>query len=261
MAVLKRYIWEPWGRLLRQPAFLICVLLLGLSAAGLRAGAKWLQWNLRKEAVPLRKRLEELDQSQLGRYKFIKEILIRKEIEAELGTEEYINWVLEDTGAAAGDPTRYLHLFVGYYTGDPDKVAHVPEVCSTAGGALVENGKDTDIWVPHCGAEDNQDRLPIRVLDVKAQDNQGNMNQAQSIVGYFFSVKGDYCCTRTQVRIRANNFLDRYAYYSKVEISFTHEGDLTRARALEAMERFCQTLVPILWQEHWPDWPSLEQRR
>ncbi|MFC1783352.1 hypothetical protein ACFL02_07170, partial [Planctomycetota bacterium] len=127
------YIFKPWSRLFRQPAFLLCTVLLGISAAGLRAGGEWLQWNFRKEAVLLRKGLDELDRSKLGSYKVIEERKFHKEIEEELGTKEYIDWDLEDTSVDSKDPARRLRLYVSYYTGNPDKAPlaakHISGTC------------------------------------------------------------------------------------------------------------------------------------
>ena len=248
------YIFKPWGRLFRQPAFLLCTVLLGISAAGLRAGERWLEWNFRKEEIPLRKGLGELDRSKLGSYNVIEERKFPKEIEEELGTKEYINWVLEDTSVDSKDPARYLRLHVSYYTGNPDKVPHIPEICFAVSGALVRNRQNTEIRVPNCGQEQQDDKIPIRVMDIWFPQSQ--VSQGKGIVGYFFAVNGEYRCTNIEVRFKLNNWWERYAYFSKVEISFLGQRELTQESALAAMEKLGRTVTPILWSEHWPDWSS-----
>ena len=256
--MIGKYITGPWGRLMRQPSFVVCTVILVTGAVGLRAGAKWLQWNFRKEPVELRKALSQLDRVALGSYQVVDERRIPPEIESELGTTEYIDWRLEDTSVSASDPARYLRLFVAYYTGNPDKVAHVSEICLTANGGKVYNETNTEVTVAGCGLENAGNRLPIRIMAVEFP--QLNQRFQQQTVAYFFSVNGDYRCTRNQVRLRMNNWRDRYAYFSKVEISLAGPDRLARDEALAAVEKFCRTVTPLLWSDHWPDWPSLPQR-
>jgi len=254
--MINKYITGPWLRLMRQPYFVICIVILVLCAAGLHAGAKWLQWNFRKEAVALSKSFSELDRAALGSYQvIIEQPRLPAEIESELGTTEYINWTIEDTSVSADDPARNLRLFVAYYTGDPGKVPHVPEICGDASGGQIFNDDNTEITVPGCGLEDAGNQLPIRIVDVEFP--QMNQPSQQQTVAYFFAVNGDYRCTRNGVRLRSNYWRDRYAYYSKVEITLAGPDKLTRNEALAAVEKLCRVLVPLLWSEHWPDWESV----
>ena len=253
--MISKYITGPWDRLIRQPSFVICTVLL-ITCAGLRAGAKWLQ---QKEAVDLYKPLSQLDRDALGPYVFDKEIPIMPEVESELGTSKYINWILKDTSVSEGDPAQYLGLFVSYYTGTPDKVAHIPEICRVANGWQIDNDENTEITAPDCGLESNNNKLPIRILD--AELPQFNTRSQKQTIAYFFAVNGGYCCTRNQVRNRMNNWRNRYAFYSKIEITPLAGPDtLPREQALAAVAKLCRTVTPILWSEHWPDWESLPQR-
>jgi len=255
--MIRQYFTGPWIRLMRQPSFVVCMVILLIGALGLSAGAKWLKWNFRKEPAPLRKLLSELERDALSPYQFVAERRMSPEIEKELGTTEYIDWTVEDTSAPS-EPTRYLRLFVSYYTGNLDKVAHVAEICLTANGGKVDNITDYEVSVPGCGLEDAGNELPLRIIDVEFP--QIKQRSQQQTVAYFFSVNGDYCCTRTQVRLKANNWRDRYAYFSKVEVSLPGPDILSRAEALAAAAKLCRTVTPILWSEHWPDWENLPQR-
>ena len=128
--MMNRYVIKPLGRLCRQPSFVVCILVLGLCAGGLRVGAERFKWIFRKESIYLRKALDEMDLSKLDPYRLIATHTISEEIVTELGTREYIQWVLEDTSVDARDPMRLLSLFVTYYTGNPDLAAstHVTHV-------------------------------------------------------------------------------------------------------------------------------------
>jgi len=252
--MISKYITGPWGRILRQPSFVVCIVILVICAAGLRA----VGLNIIKARVELRKQFSELDRVALGPYQVIDERRSPPEIEDELGTTEYIDWTLEDTSVLEGDPARFLRLFVSYYTSNPDKVAHVAEICLTANGGQVNNEKNTEITVPGCGQEEDGNRLPIRIMDVEFP--QIKQRSQQQTVAYFFSVNGDYRCTRNQVRLRSNYWRDSYAYFSKVEVSLSGRDSLPREEALAAVEKLHRTLIPILWSEHWPDWENLPQR-
>jgi hypothetical protein len=231
--------------------------LLGVCAGGLEVAAEKMKWHFRKEAVPLRKSLDDLDAAKLAPYKLLRADKIQnKEVEAELGTKDYIQWYLEDPTVNEKDPGRFLLLFITYYTGEPDKVPHVPEVCYQGGGSLVEKREDTEISIP--GKAGQSERIPIRVLEM---DMPGTWNAENRTVIYFFGVNGDYLNDRNQVRRRLNNLRDRYAYFSKVEVSFINSRPGDTEKLVGDMERFCQKLMPVLREEHWPDWDALTKKK
>lgn len=252
---MKQYVIDPLGRLFRQPAFVICVLILLIGALTLKAAARKFQWHFRKEPVHLRKSFAELDVTKLAPYEMIKAYTISKEIEEELGTSQYIQWDMLDTTVESNDPFHYLNLFITYYTGDPDSVPHVPDVCATGGGAALLSAKNYEISVPANGTSD--DTVPVRMLQL---EHRGDLMMGGRVVPvtYFFSVNGSYACQRHVVRVRQNRLTDRYTYFSKVEINFPLAGKETPEDVLAAVEKFARILVPVLADEHWPDWQALK---
>ena len=97
-----------------QPAFLICVIILLISAAGMSVAIKSFGMYLKKEPLPLKKSLDLLDQNGLGTYKIVsKEKIENKDILKALGTEDYIEWVLGRPGGFSGQPRAAMHAF--YY--------------------------------------------------------------------------------------------------------------------------------------------------
>jgi hypothetical protein len=51
---------------------------------------------------------------------------------------------------------------------------------------------------------------------------------------------------------------ERYAYFSKVEVTFGGDSPPPRDEAIAAVERLCRVVVPMLVSEHWPDWQGLD---
>jgi len=243
---MKRYVLDPLGHLCCQSSFIVCILILAVCAGGLRVGAERFKWIFRKESIFLRKGLDELDLAKLAPYRLIRTHTISEEIITELGTREYIQWILEDTSVDVRDPMRLLLLFVTYYTGNPDKVPHVPDVCYVGGGGQVTGRRNTHVTVPGGGAESNE--LPVRILNISVPSLLGHEERT---VGYFFAVNGTYRHMRDEVRLLQHNVYGRYSYFSKVELHFPHSG---QSDPQAAMEKFFRVLVPVLYQEHWPDW-------
>ena len=111
-----------------EPAFLISVVLLVAAAVGTNKFGL-----IEKNPLPLKISLDKLDEDGLGPYKVLtKPSITNEEILESLGTNDYIQWVLEDT-ETANDTVRRMLLFITYY-GKPDRVPHVPEECYTGGG-------------------------------------------------------------------------------------------------------------------------------
>ncbi|MCD6395527.1 MAG: hypothetical protein J7M40_18745, partial [Planctomycetes bacterium] len=117
-----------------QLPFLICLTVLALAAGFKEAVIEWSGAKLKKLPIALRKSLDDLDESKLSPYRVVRKSQIDPVVLNELGTEDYIQWVLDDTEADTLSPTRYCSLFITYYTGDPDRVPHVPEECFTGAG-------------------------------------------------------------------------------------------------------------------------------
>jgi len=254
---LNEYVFQPLGRLLRQRAFVICVVALLLCAGGLHLGAEKLKWHFRKLPLPLEeygKKLDQLDVEKLGPYRIVQKRILPQEIAEELGANDYIDWHLEDTSVEKDDPGRFATVFVTYYTGNPDVVPHVPDWCYVGSGGVVKGTVNTSIQVPGCGLEEKGDDLPLRILDISIPSE---LNPRRIRVGYFFSVNGQYCRTRDAVRHIQNNLRDRYTYFSKVELNILGADKMTMAETLAGIEKLARKVVPVLWSEHWPNWAEV----
>ncbi|MCJ7729860.1 MAG: hypothetical protein MUO27_08310 [Sedimentisphaerales bacterium] len=110
-----------------QPAFLICAGVLTITASAMSVTVKLAGIYLKKELLPLKKPLTQMDSSNLAPYKVVEKGDIKNpDVLETLGTEDYIQWNLEDTSAPADSAARFCMLFITYYA-LPDKVPHVPE--------------------------------------------------------------------------------------------------------------------------------------
>jgi len=256
---MKKYILIPWQRLLHEPAFILCTIVLAASAFGLR----WCGGgHLLKQPLALRKSLDRLDANQLSPYEVVELPKIKdKSVEEALGTQDYIQWQLLDTDVPPTDPFYCANLFVTYYTGNPDKVPHVPDWCYVGSGGIVDKKHEVVITAPDCGVAEDGDQLKIRVLEIKIpRQGMGLTEFRRKIVAYVFRVNGTYACTRTQVRMKQRNRKDRYAYFSKVEVWFEGGDAESLESHLESMESVYQRVLPLLYSDHWPDWEAASQR-
>lgn len=233
-----------------SPRFWVCLLLLTGSALGLHALANWFGWYFQKEAVPLKAPLRHLDLNRMGpRYRPhpLNERLpeLSEDMVDGLGTEEFLQAFLIDTTKSASDPTRTAHLFVTYYTGQPDMVPHVPEECFVAGGYSLVGNEGAEVPVPGVGAPD--DRVPVRI----ARFDKGQAGQV--VVAYFFHVNGTFQTTRNGVRLKLSNPFERYAYYAKIEVNFMDET-LRRSAGtpatVAALPPFLEAALSVLFEDH-----------
>jgi hypothetical protein len=244
----------PYIRAYLQPAFLICVVVLAVAGAGMSVTMKKLGVVFSKEPLPLKKSLECLDERDLTPYKVIsKEKIENPDILKKLGTEDYIQWILEDTGQAADSPVRELLLFITYY-GLPDRVPHVPEECWTGGGYQklgseavtlnINNGKGFDA------------KVPAKYL-VFAPKKTSLWQGGERIPNlYFFKVNGQYAGSREEARLALNkNLFGKNSYFCKVELVFNRSSVApSKEQAVTACEKLLVVILPILERQHWPDW-------
>jgi hypothetical protein len=246
-----------------QPGFLICAAVLALSAGGMSIAIKTLGLYLTKEPLPLKKSLNLLNEKSLGHYKVLsKEKIENEEIVKSLGTEDYIQWKLEDIDAAVDSAVRYCMLFITYY-GLPDRVPHVPDECYTGSGYQRLSSEGVTFKI---GKDDKEAKIPGRyiVFTDTSSDYKRLTGSPEFPVLYLFNVNGDYAGSRENARIALNkNIFGRYSYFSKVEWKFFNP--LTagviypdREKAITASQQLLSVILPVLEKEHWPDW---EKRR
>ena len=229
-----------------QPAFVICVVVLAA------AGGVMSKFHIEQEPWPLKKPLTLLDQSDLGPYRIVEKAVIDdKDILDALGTEDYIQWVLEDVEAADDSPVCRVVLFVTYYA-LADRVPHVPEECYAGRG--------------YKSPESDAMKLAVSQISTKQKVPGTHLvfQKTGSIVAderfsafYLFNVSGTYAAGRNSVRLALNkNMFAKHSYFSKVEWFFLTssgvrsylEGD----EATKAGEKLLAVILPILESEHWP---------
>ncbi len=230
-----------------QPAFVICVAVLALTAGGMSLARRRLGLYVEKEPATLREPLDAIDKTSLLPYKVIAEQTISNaEVLDALGTTDYIQWVLEDPSQPSDSGVRRAMLFVTYYP-QPDRVPHVPEECYTGGGYQRLDTEDVRLAVGGAG-------VPGRYLVFGTSGVRLTAAPIQFPVIYLFRVNSEYAGNRTQARMALNrNIFNRYAYFSKVELVFNQSFSTpTKADALDAAERMLGVILPVLEAEHWP---------
>jgi len=236
-----------------QPAFVICVAVLALAGVGMSVAKRQLGLYLKKEPLPLQKALSELDEARLAPY----EVTARRQIGNEeileaLGTTDYIMWVVTDPCAPANSPVRNVLLFVTYYE-LPDRVPHVPEECYTGGGY---QRLATDAVTFAVGRPGRTRTIGGRLLLFGAAGGSVWEAANRFPVLYLFRVNGTYAGSRDEARIALNrNIFGKHSYFSKIELVF-NQGYVapTRAEAVAACEKLLAVILPVLEQEHWPQW-------
>jgi len=257
MSMMSKFFVGPWKRLLGDRAFIVSMLFLALCATGFQVSIARLDVYLIKKPLDLRLSMDAIDEAKLAPYRVLdKQKIESEDVIAELGTREYIKWVVTDPTVAENDPARVMVVFITYYR-EPDVVPHIPEVCGRGGGNLIKSAEDHIIHVSDCGAAD--DEVPVRVLEIASPDMNGGYRYGT--VAYFFGVNGGFESNRQMVRLRVNSLSCRYGYFSKVEIDFAGNTKLETDKALQAVEKLMQKFLPVLVTEHWPKWPPEEEKQ
>jgi hypothetical protein len=232
----------------REPAFLICTAVLALAGVGMSLATQRLGLYLKKEPLPLKKPLDALEEGKLAPYQVTAKIPIENEdIRKSLGTEDYIQWRLEDPREPVQSPVRRLLLFITYYR-RPDRVPHVPEECYSGGGY---QRLATNAVVFHVSPHE----IPGRYLLFEKAAQEVGLTVPRFPVLYLFRVNSEYVGSRDDARIALNkNLFSKCSYFCKIEMVFNQSLTApTRENAVAASEKLLTVLLPLLEQEHWPD--------
>ncbi len=225
-----------------------------LSAAACVAGpfASWLNLRQHKQAIALRAPLASLDESVLVPYRVVKRNVLDPATLEALGTDRYLSWQLENETLPPNDPLRVAHLLVTYDSGGNNLVPHTPDVCWVGGGYEPAQ--------PHANVELDLTSLTASSSSVPARvctfAKTAMRNRSKQTVIYTFHCNGRFVATRTGVRILVNTPTNRYAYFSKVELTFP---GATRAQSVEGAGMLFNRLLPALVRDHWPDFQAAEK--
>ena len=234
------------------PPFVLSVVLLGTAAFLSGPIASRMEFRLAKRALPLKTPLSALRESALDPYRVRKRNALEPAVVDALGTEEYLDLLLEDTSEARSSPTRFLRLFVTYYSGGSNLVPHTPDVCYLgAGYALSQPHENKKIEVPALGLDAAM--VPVRVCTFA---RTAVFDRVETSVVYTFYTNDRFLSTRTQVRLEIHNPTHRYAFFSKVEVSFPNA---TRQQCLDGARKLFGRVLPLLIRDHWPDFQAAEE--
>ena len=241
-----------------QPTFLLCVAVLG-TASGRIAWIKSHEGiRIIKKPIPLKKPFDLMDETGLSPYKVVaKQLITNKDVLESLGTEDYLQWTLEDTRVPFGSPVRYCSLFVTYYTGNPDQVPHVPDACYIGGGHKRADKFSVSFNVNGL----TKKKIPASGLTFTKKSQEIWEIATEFTVLYFFRVNGLYKGNRTDTRIALGaNLKSEYSYFSKIELKFFNlqTGYPTKEESIAAAEKLLAVVLPILEKDHWPDLDSVD---
>lgn len=231
-----------------QPAFLICAAVLVLSGIVMPKPVK-------KEPLPLKKSLDLLDEKALAPYKIVSKLKISgQETIESLGTQDYLQWILEDTDAAVDSTVHKCQLFITYY-GLSDRVPHVPEECYTGRG---HQRLTSDSVIFEINENNTMRNIPARYLVFASTNSDYWGMDTKFPILYLFNVNESYANSRDEARFALNkNIFSKYSYFSKVEwkffnIRFNKPIYPGKEEAIAASQKLLCVILPILEKEHWP---------
>lgn len=233
------------------PPFLVAVVILGIGAVLAGPVARTMRLHQIKDPLPLRAPLSTLSEDALRPYTVLDRRQLEPAMVDALGTDQYIHWLMEDRSVAPSDPLRTFSLFITYYTGGRDLVPHTPDICQLgAGYQPAQPHENREITVAGLGEVPVQ--IPIRTCTFM---RTAVYDRRKHSVIYTFYCNGRFVCQRNDVRLLINDLQNRYAFFSKVEVSFPRA---TREESVKGVTKLFQRLLPVLVDKHWPDFEAAE---
>ncbi len=265
-------------RIFSQPSFLIAAAVLLVAAIGLNGATAALQLHFKKEAVPLRVKLDDLAgvPSTLGKWVQVShdepldpltlhtlgsdQFVFRDYVDStRVKPEKIEEFQGKSTDARASmvmgiqqhDPHAVMRVAVVYYTGLVDTVAHIPDHCMVADG--YQPSADPEIIKKELGTYVDGTPRKIEMRFINFED-QSPTQRVSKNVAYFFQVNGEYVNGPLAVRRKLQNLFERRGYYAKVEVSNT-VGNQTEAA--DDMAGLLAELLPRV-EQCLPDWKQVQ---
>lgn len=248
------------GTTLASGRYFACLAILVVAGATNDLIADALKVYFSKQAIPLLKPLYLFDISRLGAdYESHTQQPppLSHEMEENLGATDYWQCNFVDRRPDHAE-TRVIRLFVTYNTGTPDMVPHNPRECNAASGFVLMDDTNITVEIPY---KEKTVEIPVSVLRFAPPQNDARVETASPMtVLYFFYANGRYETSRLGVRNAVHRLRDRYAYYSKIELSFLTERGAwaSQEASVEAAREFLGKLMPGLWDDHYQDWGAIQ---
>lgn len=275
-----------WG-VLRRPSFLVVLMVLVVSAAGMQRAVA--QYRIHLKKLPIyaadNRMVRDIPAKTASWTRVGIDDKTSVEMEESLGTKNHVSRVYvreSKPGAGPGGRPLWLQFHGAYYTGMVDTVPHVPERCMVGGGQkLIRTWGETPVpldrsnWradesVPEAlrgkvftvplrnevGAVVRDIRLPrdagsLKVMVSEFQSPKGD----RSMSGYFFIANGGHVASAENVRLLAFQLQDSYAFYLKVQFS---SGSASTAEEFAAQAgSLLDELLPDIMRCV-PDWVEVE---
>jgi hypothetical protein len=222
--------------------YALAVLILGGSAMAMQAAKSRGVFRLVKLPLPVRKALEDADRACVRPFTVQASRRLPPETVEELGTSEYLDWVLQ--GSAGAVKWQTAELTVTYYTGVQDQVPHVPEECFYQGAFTPDTDRTIEADMERLGRQ-----LSIRRLSFYPPPGRSG---GKVYVYYTICVNGDFYSERNRVRLRMGDPRESHMYYSKVELVLDGVSDNQVQEAdRQAFELLDGVLVELVGS-HWP---------
>jgi hypothetical protein len=194
-----------------------------------------------KKPLPIRKALEDMDRGCLEPFSVLVSQRLPAEMVEELGTTEYIDWLLQAPRGGLG--LRAAHLSVTYYTEVQDQVPHVPEECLYQ-AAFTPDGDDT--------LQADMRRLGRKISIRRLAFDPPHPTGEKTYVYYTICVNGDFYTDRQRVRVRMADPRESHLYYSKVELTFEALDPRSLVQADQQAFEVLDKVLAELAKSHWP---------
>jgi hypothetical protein len=282
-----------------NPAFLVALAVMSLSAIGMKTAIEHYKIHLQKKPVYAEegRLLRAIPTETLHWQRLGQDHIEASEIAAELGTDNYVTRFYVPRAAGASN-RKMVQLHAAYYTGMIDTVPHVPERCLTGGGMALVGGPwtvpvplNTSDWRPATDVDARHegrvytarlsneystagggrrvnlpfDLTPTKPLTLRVSKFMTASGQ-EHYAGYFFIANGGWVSSAEGVRQLSFDLTNDYAYYLKVQVGSTEVDspeDLAEVSAslLDDLLGELMTCVPDWAKVQRGDWPPDNPRR
>lgn len=238
-------------RAMRQPQFITGAVILILMALGMRTADRAAGAWLAKRPVPIRKPLQQLDQSKITGFRMVENRGV-----GEVGfleTDEFLSWRLVPTKRFKGTHVAYLGVF--FYTGGGKalQIPHTPEVCYRQSGNQVTDIGTVEIPTPALAPEIKS----ITATYVRLSHPTNVANKDICVV-YVFCINGRFFESREKARINLGIPWNRAVYLAKIDCTVRVPGPHRLDAALGACKLMLSQAIPELVREHFPREADIE---
>jgi hypothetical protein len=196
--------------------------------------------------LPLKAPLSQLSEKRLPPYRIVRVQDFGRPLSIvdQPPLDDHACWGMQDWHG------QHVSLMVTYSSASLDRPMHLAHASFLGDDTSLVARTEGSVAINCRG---NKTTVPLRMLEFVRPTKDAPRRWITVRTCY---TNGEFCSDVWGAGQIIGNSKDRHVCFSQVDVRLQLDSQTTREQAIESAERFLQIVIPVLLEDHWPDWEA-----